>query len=141
MPEQNRRALLLEEIVARAMRNDSGGAEALAEQVSRDRAFSAQERQWAWAQVATGREQSQDWEGLLAALKRADQELPDSPQVWRSIGLVLDLRLERAAEAAVAYRKFLDLGGADSLVSQRLRTLESPDAPRSAPHHEHGTHE
>jgi tetratricopeptide (TPR) repeat protein len=125
---ENRRSLLLQELRARVIRNDPK-AEALAEEISRDREMTPQERQWAWAQIATGREQQEDWEGLLAALERAEQELTGTPQIWRSMGLVLDLRLQRTEEAAQAYRRFLELGGADSLVSQRLRMIESSSSP------------
>lgn len=125
IPEESRRSLRMQELRARAMRGNDPLAESLAEEVSGDPATSPEERQWAWAQVATGREQAEDWVGLLAALRRADEELPDTPAIWRSLGLVLDLRLERTEEAASAYRKFLELGGTDSLVTQRLRLIES----------------
>jgi Flp pilus assembly protein TadD len=74
-------------------------------------------------QVAAAREQEEDWEGLVDALHRANEELATTPQVWRSLGLVLDLRLGRTAEAAEAYRQFLELGGADPLVDERLAAL------------------
>jgi len=95
----------------------------VAQIVADDHAARPDERWAAWCRIASARMLRDDYAAVAAALERAVQELPGSADTYRSLGAVYDLKLSKPQEALAAYRKFIELGGRDGEVDERIRDL------------------
>ncbi|MCA9726956.1 MAG: hypothetical protein KC729_04680, partial [Candidatus Eisenbacteria bacterium] len=124
VPPAQRLNLLFRDVNARITADSSDPQiETIARRITKHPEATPEQKQWAWAQVAQAKERAADWDGVVEALRNANAAVATTPEMWRSLGLVLDLRLGRSGEAIAAYRKFQELGGVDSLVTGRLTEL------------------
>ena len=107
------------------------GAEAatLADDVRTDPGASAAEIGWAWSMLASERQRAQDYEGAVEAWLEVVGALPESPDGYRAIGILYDLRLARTSEALDAYDRYVALGGTDSAVLERILVLRGQSEP------------
>jgi hypothetical protein len=117
--------LLFTEMECRSAQENAQAAFALAAEIESHPLATPAQKQWGWMRLAAAREQQGNWEGVVDALRTAAEAEPRAPEVWRSIGLVLDLRLSRPGEAVEAYHRFRQLGGADSLITARMAALSA----------------
>jgi hypothetical protein len=128
---ERRRAIL--EVQARALEalGETDRTESIAKRIIEDPAASPSERWSAWCRIASVRMKADDWAGAATALRSATREMPQSPDAYRTLGAVLDLKLGRPAEALEAYENFRALSQApDPDVEERIRLMRQSGGSR-----------
>ncbi len=133
VPADQRRSLRLQE--ARALEALGAGAKAeeIARLVGNDRSAQPLDRWAAWCRIASVRTKTEDYAGVADALRKAAEEMPNTAETYRSLGVVYDLKLSRPQEALAAYGRFIALGGKDEDVDARVRALRGSGGSGTAP--------
>lgn len=130
VPDGQRRSIRLHQARAMEASGRNGRAEELARGIVSDRGAAPQDRWAAWCRIASLRTRTEDYAGVAEALSMAVKEMPSSAETYRSLGVVLDLKLDRPAEALEAYGKFRALGGREAFIEERIAALApAPAAP------------
>lgn len=120
---EQRRSLRLQQ--ARALESLGAGAkaEAIARTIAGDPGAKPLDRWAAWCRIASVHTRSDDYATVADCLARAAEEVPSSAETFRSLGAVYDLKLSKPKEALDAYTRFVELGGKDPDVDERIRVL------------------
>jgi tetratricopeptide (TPR) repeat protein len=98
--------------------------------------FKPDNAQW-WAYLTDFLEEKSAWTLAEAAYRKAIELDAKNSDLWRGLGLLLNIRLERPTEAEAAYRRAIELNPEDSLVWAFLggllkNALEQPDEAEAA---------
>lgn len=128
-PEQ-RRSIRLHQARAMEAAGRAERAEGIVRGLIDDPESTAEDRWACWCRIASLRTRTEDFPGVAEALEMAVKEVPTSAETYRSLGVVLDLKLNRPADALSAYARFRELGGREPFIEERIAVLRSgPAAP------------
>ncbi len=129
VPQGQRRSIRLHQARALEAAGRTARAEELARAIVADPTSTPQDRWAAWCRIASLRTRTEDYPGVAEALERAVREMPTSAETYRSLGVVLDLKLDRPEEALRAYAKFEEMGGSEAFIEERIRSLSTRSSP------------